>query len=91
MLENLAYFGDIALAKPSCHHDLHANGKSLRDGCENEVIQSSHHGGPKFGIAYMPEKNGVHQHDKGLCQIAENDRVRDLPDFLTESCMVCSE
>ena len=81
MLKHQADFAEVALAKSPRNKDLYAHGKAHRQGGEDEVIQSSHHGGTQLDGAKVTQKSGVSKGDNGLRKVSQHDGVSDAPDF----------
>ena len=72
----------VALAVTSRDENLYAHSKTHRQGGEDEVIQTRHHGSTQFIGAEVTEKSSVGEGDNGLRQVTQHDWVRDAPDFL---------
>ena len=82
MLKHHANFVVVALAKSPCDEDLYADGKAHRQGGEDEVIQTRHHGGTQLDGAEVTQESGVGKGDNGLRKVTQHDRVCNTPDFL---------
>jgi len=81
MLKHQADFAEVALAKSPRNKDLYAHGKAHRQGGEDEVIQSSHHGGTQLDGAKVTQKSGVSKGDNGLRKVAQHNGVSDAPNL----------
>ena len=88
MLKHHADFLVVALAEASRDKDLNADGKSHRQGCEDEIIQACHHGGTQLNGAEVPQESGVGKGDDGLRQVPQHDGIGDAPDFaIGDGCL----
>ena len=81
MLKHHANFAEVALAIPPRDENLYAHGKAHRQGSENEVIETSHHGGTQLDGAEMTQESGIGEGNDGLRKVAQHDGVSDAPDF----------
>lgn len=71
----------IALTITPSDENLDAHGKAHRQGGENEIIQSRHHGSTQLVGAKMTKESGISKGDDGLRKVAQHDGICDAPNL----------
>ena len=71
----------VALAVTPRDEDLNAHGKAHRQGGEDEIVQSRHHGSTQLVGAEVTKESGISEGDDGLRKVAQHDGVCDAPNL----------
>jgi hypothetical protein len=81
MLKHNTDFAEVALTETPRDEYLYAHSKTHRQGGEDKIIQSRHHGGTQLDGAEVTQESGIGEGDDGLRQVTQHDGVSDTPDF----------